>query len=239
MIVATTRSGQGVTKPTGSINASYGSFGSATGGFDLSYGGKNWGNFIEADGLNTGRFLDPPEFAVFHDKGNEENVFDRVDYSFTPADSVHLDLNYSRSWFQTPNSYDNLNVQNVRHGPDGGTSANPTFGNVGNTDQHSKIDTFNISPTYTHIISNDSVFNLGAFVRRDDYNYYPSGNPLADLGPPNLQTSSISPVPHAHQRRRARGLLLREGDSQHQGRRAIRADLPARARQPGHRRSHL
>ena len=189
VIVATTRSGQGVTKPTGNISTSYGSFGSATAGFDLAYGGKNWGNFIEADGLNTGRFLDPPEFAVFHDKGNEQNVFDRVDYSFTPADSIHLDLNYSRSWFQTPNSYDNLNVQNV---VSGGASANPVFGNVGNTDQRSKIGTFNISPTYTRVISNNSVFNLGAFVRRDDYNYYPSGNPLADLGPANLQTSSIS-----------------------------------------------
>jgi hypothetical protein len=86
VIVATTRSGQGITKPTGDINASYGTFGSATGGFDLSYGGKSWGNFIEGDGLNTGRFLDPPEFAVFHDKGNEENFFDRVDYSLTPVD---------------------------------------------------------------------------------------------------------------------------------------------------------
>ncbi len=105
------------------------------------------------------------------------------------ADSVHLDLNYSRSWFQTPNSYDNLNVQNV---VGGGTSANPIFGNVGNADQRSKIGTYNISPTYTRIISNDSVFNLGAFVRRDGYDYYPSGNPLADLGPSNLQTSSIS-----------------------------------------------
>src|SRR6185437_11487432 len=54
VIVATTRSGQGVTKPTGSISSSYGSFGSSTGGFDLSYGGKNWGNFLEIDGLNTG-----------------------------------------------------------------------------------------------------------------------------------------------------------------------------------------
>ena len=80
------------------------------GGFDLGYGGKNWGNFFEVDGLNTGRFLDPPEFAVFHDKGNEENFFDRVDYQFTQVDSIHLNLNYSRSWFQTPNAYDNLNV---------------------------------------------------------------------------------------------------------------------------------
>jgi hypothetical protein len=35
------------------------------------------------------------------------------------------------------------------------------------------------------------VLNLGAFVRRDNYNYYPSDNPLADRGPANLQTSSI------------------------------------------------
>jgi hypothetical protein len=189
VIVATTRSGQGVTKPTGSAYSSYGSFGSASGGVDLSYGGSNWGNFIEADALNTGRFLDPPEFTVFHDKGNEENFFDRVDYSFSQADSVHLDLNYSRSWFQTPNSYDNLNVQNVVNA---GTSANPAFGSVGNADQRSKIGTYNISPTYTRLIGNNSVFNLGIFVRRDGYDYYPGGNPLADLGPSNLQTSSIS-----------------------------------------------
>ena len=113
VIVATTRSGQGITKPTGSLSSSYGSFGSATAGFDLSYGGKTWGNFVELDGLNSGRFLDPPEFAVFHDKGNEENFFDRIDYSFSAMSSMHLDLNYSRSWFQTPNSFDNLNVLNV------------------------------------------------------------------------------------------------------------------------------
>jgi len=190
VIVATTRSGQGVTKPTGSISTSYGSFGSATGGFDLAYGGKKWGNFLEADGLNTGRFLDPPEFTVFHDKGNEQNIFDRVDYAITPADSIHLDLNYSRSWFQTPNSYDNLNVQNVINGT--GASSTPTFGNVGNTDQRSKIETINISPTYTRVINDYSVFNLGGFVRRDDYNYFPSDNPLAALGPSNLQTASIS-----------------------------------------------
>jgi hypothetical protein len=191
VIVATTRSGQGVTTPTGSVYGSYGTFGSAAGGFNLSYGSKAWGDFIEADGLNTGRFLDAPEFAVFHDKGNEENVFDRVDYSLSQADSIHLDLNYSRSWFQTPNSFDNLNVQNVTSG---GTSASPVFGNVGNADQHSRIGTFNISPTYTRVIDNYSVFNLGAFARKDIYNYFPSADRLADLGPSNLQTSSIAQV---------------------------------------------
>ena len=187
VIVVTTRSGQGVTTPTGSITTSYGTFGSATGSVDLSYGGKNWGNFIELDGLNTGRFLDPPEFAVFHDKGNEFNAFDRIDRQLTSVDSVHLNLGVSRSWFQTPNTYDNLNVQNV---VSGGIGANPVFGSVGNTDQHSKIDTFNIAPTYTRTIDVNSVFNFTGYVRRDSYNYYSSKNPLADLGPIQNQTIS-------------------------------------------------
>ncbi len=46
VIVATTRSGQGVTTPHGSVTASYGSFGSSNVAADLAYGGKNWGNFI-------------------------------------------------------------------------------------------------------------------------------------------------------------------------------------------------
>jgi len=189
VIVATTRSGQGVTKPTGSITTSYGAFGSASAGFDLAYGGASWGNFIEADGLNTGRFLDPPEFTVFHDKGNEQNVFDRVDFALSSVDSIHFDVNYSRSWFQTPNAFENLNVENV---VSGGATANPTFGNVGNADQRSKIGTINFSPTYTHVVNNNSVLNFGGFIRRDAYNYYPSSNPLADLGASDLQTASIS-----------------------------------------------
>ncbi len=187
VIQVTTRSGLGVTKPTGSITASYGQFGSSTGAVDLSYGGKNWGNFIEVDGLNTGRFLDPPEFVVFHAKGNELNIFDRIDRQLTPLDSIHLNLNYSRSWFQTPNAYDNLHVQNV---VSGGAGSNPVFGPIGNTDQRSKIGTFNIAPTYTRTVGDNSVFNFGVYVRRDAYNYYPSNNPLADLGP--IQNESIA-----------------------------------------------
>jgi hypothetical protein len=180
VIQVTTRSGQGMTKPTGSISSSYGSFGSATGAVDIGYGSQTWGNFFELDGLNTGRFLDTPEFAVMHAKGNEQNAFDRLDYQFTPVDAVHLNLNYSRSWFQTPNSYDNLNVLDQ-------------FGNdVGDTDQKSKIETFDIAPTYTRIIGKTSVFNLGPYIRKDSYQYFPSENPLADLGPPNLQNQTIA-----------------------------------------------
>ena len=106
VIDVTTRSGQGVTTPHGSVTSSYGTFGTATTGFNLAYGGAKWGNFISATGLNTGRFLDPPEFVVMHDKGNEENLFDRVDFQASGADSIHLNFQYTRSWFQNPNSYD-------------------------------------------------------------------------------------------------------------------------------------
>jgi hypothetical protein len=176
VIVATTRSGQGFTTPHGSITAGYGTFGSATYGGNLSYGGQKWGNFFSGSGLNSGRFLDGPEFQTLHDKGNEENIFDRVDYEFNATNSIHTNFQYTRSWFQTPNSYDTSNVFDQ-------------FGNsVGPTDQRSKIETYNIAPSYTRIINPVTVFNFGAYVRRDGYNYYPSNNPLADFGPIQQET---------------------------------------------------
>jgi hypothetical protein len=183
VINVTTRSGQGVTTPHGSLTTSYGSFGTSNAAFDIAYGGKNWGNFFLASGLNTGRFLDPPEFAVIHDKGNEENLFDRIDYQLSSADSIHLNVGYTRSWFQTPNSFDAENatawngvtVDNGGLGPDGKV--------VGAADQRSQIKTFNIAPSWIRVLSPSSIVNVGAFVRRDHYDYYPSGNPFADLSP--------------------------------------------------------
>ena len=183
VIVATTRSGQGVTTPHGSVYASYGSFGSSNVGFNLAYGGQKWGNFISANGLNSGRFLDPPEFTVMHDKGNEQNLFDRVDYQVSNADSLHLNVGYSRSWFQSPNSFD----QEFHFG-----LTNPLTGNsLEATDQRQKIGTFNIAPTWTHVINTFAVLTFGGFVRRDDYNYYPSTDPFADLAP-DLQSETVS-----------------------------------------------
>src|SRR6266853_2525928 len=109
VIKVTTQSGLGVTKPKGTVYTSYGSFGSVGGGFRLAFGGQKWGNFIAANGLNSSRFLDPPELHAIHDKGNEENLFDRVDYQVTVADTIHTNFQYTRSWFQTPNTIDNLN----------------------------------------------------------------------------------------------------------------------------------
>jgi len=191
VINVTTRSGQGETTPHGSFTTSYGSFGTSNATFDLGYGGKNWGNFISASGLNSGRFLDPPEFTVMHDKGNEENLFDRVDYQLTSTDSIHLNFGYTRSWFQTPNTFDSQNATawNCVVVCNGGLGPNGEV--VGPADQRSQIKTFNIAPSWTRLLSSNAVFTLGAFVRRDQFNYYPSSNPFADLGPTNLQRETV------------------------------------------------
>jgi hypothetical protein len=191
VINVTTRSGQGVTTPHGEVNASYGSFGTSNVGFNFAYGGQKWGNFISANGLNSGRFLDPPEFTVVHAKGNEENAFDRVDFQLSKIDSIHLNLGFTRSWFQTPNSFDQQNatawnglvVDNNGLGPDGRP--------VGPTDQRAQIKTFNLAPSWTRLVNDNTVFTLGAFVRRDHFNYYPSNNPFADLAPA-LQQETLS-----------------------------------------------
>jgi hypothetical protein len=197
VINVTTRSGQGVTTPHGSVTTSYGSFGTSDVAADLAYGGKNWGNFISGGGMNSGRFLDPPEFAVMHDKGNQENLFDRVDYQLSTGDSIHLNFEYTRSWFQTPNTFDGESatawsgLDGVDPRVDNYLGVAPNGVTVGATDQRSKIGTFNIAPSWTRLLSATSVFTLGAFVRRDQYNYYPSDDPFADLGPPSLQRQTV------------------------------------------------
>lgn len=202
VIVATTRSGLGITEPHGDATASYGTFGTSNAGFDLSYGGTKWGNFIAVNGLNTGRFLDPPEFQVFHDHGNEENLFDRVDFKPSNADTINLNFQLTRSWFQTPNSYDaqNATAWSGLVADNGGLGPNGLP--VGSTDQVSKIRTFNIAPTWTRLINPYTVWTFGGFARQDQFNYYPSGNPYADLQP-DLQSTTIG------QNRRLTNLGLR------------------------------
>jgi hypothetical protein len=159
VINVTTRSGLGQKQPTGSVTTSYGSFGTVNGTVNVGFGGERWGNFISANGLNTGRFLDPPEFQVMHAKGNEENLFDRMDFQLSKTDSLQTNVGYTRSWFQTPNSFDAEAI---------------------GQDQRSQIQTYNIAPTWKHLISPSSLFTLGAFARHDSFDYYPSADPFVD-----------------------------------------------------------
>ena len=190
VIVATTRSGMGATTPHGQVTASYGTFGSANAGFNLAYGQDKWGNFLSANGLNSTRFLDPPELNVMHDRGNEQNLFDRFDVKPSEKTTVNLNFQFTRSWYQTPNSYDGQNatawtglvVDNGGYGPNGVL--------VGSADQHAQIKTFNFAPTWTRLMNNNTVFTLGGYVRRDQFNYYPSADPFADFTP-DLQGQTI------------------------------------------------
>jgi hypothetical protein len=170
IIKVTTRSGLGQSPPKGSVKASYGAFGSVNGSFDLAFGGPKWGNFLAVSGLNTDRFLDPPEFQALHDRGNEQNVFDRLDYQISSGDTIHVNIGYTRSSFKTPNSYDSLN--------DGVTDPNGKL--VGPQDQSSLIKTFNVSPVWTRLVNSSTLFTLGGFFRQDQYTYTPSANLFAD-----------------------------------------------------------
>ena len=196
VITVTTRSGLGVKTPHGDITTSYGSFDSTNESFNLAAGSDSLGNFISASGLNTHRFLDGPEFGVIHDRGNEENLFDRLDFKPSQSNTFSLNFGFTRSWFQTPNSYDaqdatawsGNNCNNLGYsmqcnglGPDGQV--------VGSTDQRSQIRTLNIAPTWTLVMGPHTVFTFAGFARQDQYYYYPSDNPFADLVPDlTLQT---------------------------------------------------
>lgn len=190
VVVVNTRSGLGVTEPHGDITASYGAFGTTNDGMDLAYGGQKWGNFVSLSGLRSGRFLDAPEFAVMHDIGNEENFFDRLDFKPSDADTITFEGQYTRSWFQTPNSFDAQDAAgwNGLLANNGGLGPNGLP--VGSQDQRSKIQTYNISPKWTHLVNPHLLFTLNAWMRRDAYDYYPSDNPFADLTP-DLQTATV------------------------------------------------
>jgi hypothetical protein len=83
---------------------------------------------------------------------------------------------------QNATAWSGLVVNNGGLGPNGVP--------VGPTDQRSQIKTFNIAPSWSRTLGATAVFTLGAFVRRDDYNYYPSPDPFSDFVP-DLQRETI------------------------------------------------
>src|SRR5439155_2361968 len=96
----TTRSGLGAKRMFGNLGATYGAFGTAGGNAGLGFGNEKVGNFLAVDGIRSGRFLDAPEFTPFHDKGNNQTIFDRFDYQPDGKDVLHLNLFAARNWTQ-------------------------------------------------------------------------------------------------------------------------------------------
>ena len=157
VVDATTRSGLGATKAFGNIESSWGSFGTWSQDATFGFGSPTFGNFIALNGIRSGRFLDSPESLPFHDVGNNESIFDRVDWQPTPVDAIHVDLFAVRNWFQVPNSLDQLSQ-----------------------DQKQRVLTWNIAPGYQHTFGGHTLLTINPYVRRDQLNYYASRNPFAD-----------------------------------------------------------
>ena len=153
----TTRSGLGAPKMFGNVEANYGTFGTAGGSVGLGFGSAKFGNFIAADGVRSGRFLDTPEYTPIHDIGNNQTIFDRLDYQPTGKDAIHLNLFAARNWIQNPNSYDQLSQ-----------------------DQHQRVLTWSIAPGYQHTVNAHTLITVNPYIRKDQFNYYASRDPFAD-----------------------------------------------------------
>jgi hypothetical protein len=156
VVNAVTKSGLGQ-KPTGSFLAQYGSFGTVAEEATLGLGTSRFGNFLSANSLRSGRFLDTPEFSPIHAAGNNYTVFDRMDFQPDVRNAFHLNLLQARNWFQTPNTYDQPNQ-----------------------DQRQQVVTYNIAPGYQRTVSAHTLVTVNPFFRQDQVNYYPSNDRFDD-----------------------------------------------------------
>ncbi|MCU1325676.1 MAG: TonB-dependent receptor [Bryobacterales bacterium] len=165
VVEVTTRSGLGAGRVFGNLDANYGSFGTVGGSAGLGFGNARLGNFLAVDGVRSGRFLDTPEFAAIHDKGNNQTLFDRLDYLPNGKDAFHLNLFSARNWIQIPNSYDQLTQ-----------------------DQRQRVLTWSVAPGYQHTINANALLTINPYIRKDQFTYYGSRDPFDDT--PATQSQS-------------------------------------------------
>jgi len=159
VIVAQTRSGLDQRTPHGALSLSRGTFATSAGSANLGFGTAKFGSFTAIDALNSGRFLDTPEIAVLHANGNAENFIERLDYKTTDKTSLQLNASLSRSWFQTPNTYDQDAL---------GQS------------QRQTVVSFNVAPQILHTFNNHAFNQTNTWLRQDKIRYRPSDNIYSD-----------------------------------------------------------
>lgn len=69
---------------------------------------------------------------------------------------------------------------------------NPVTGApLGPADQRSQIKTLNVAPSWTRTLNPHTVYTFGLYLRKDQYNYYPSRDPFADYSP-DLLSETVS-----------------------------------------------
>jgi hypothetical protein len=167
VVNATTKSGLG-SRPFGTIEGTAGSFGTYGENATFGLGSPTLGEFLAIDAIRSGHFLDTPEYLPIHDIGNNETLFDRIDYQ-PGRDAFHLNLFTVRNWFQVPNSYDQLSQ-----------------------DQKQRVLTWNVAPGYQRMFGTTTLMTANLFVRRDQVNYYNSRDPLNDTPATESQTRSLT-----------------------------------------------
>lgn len=156
VVNAITKTGIGH-KLFGSFMPEYGSFGTVGEEGTVGFGNSKFGNFLSANVLRSGRFLDTPEFLPLHAIGNNYTIFDHLDYRPNAKDAFHLNLFNARNWFQVPNTYDQLSQ-----------------------DQRQKSLTYNIAPGYQRAFNASTLLTINPFFRQDQIGYFPSADVFAD-----------------------------------------------------------
>jgi len=156
VVNATVRSGLG-TKPFGSVETSWSSFGTWAGSIAFGLGTAKFGNFVVVNAVDSGRFSDTPQFATFHGRGNNASILDHIDWQPNGQNAYHLNLFVARNWFQVPNAYEQLSQ-----------------------DQKQRAMTWMIAPGYQHTFNDHMLLTVNPFVRRDQINYYASRDLFAD-----------------------------------------------------------
>jgi hypothetical protein len=159
IVEANTRTGLNAGKSSGSVSMGYGSFETPEANITLASGNKTTGNFLAVDGINSHRFLDAPEFRPLHARGNAENFFDRLDWHPSEATSIHLNVSVSHSWFQDPDTYDQL---------------------AAGQDQRQHMTSFNVGLAYSRVLNPVLLLTSNMWVRQDRVNYYPSTSLFSD-----------------------------------------------------------
>jgi len=159
VIVAQTRTGLDRRTPHGALAFSRGTYTTSTTSANLGFGTARLGSFTALDALNSGRFLDAPETATLHANGNAENVIERLDDKATAKTSLQMNASVSRSWFQTPNTFDQ-----EAHGQN----------------QRQTVTSFNVAPQMLHTFDNHAFNQTNLWVRQDKIRYRPSDDPFSD-----------------------------------------------------------
>ena len=214
VIDVTTRSGLGSTTPHGDVTACYGTFGTLEPGCRLLLWRQELGKLHRRQraehrplprsagvrGLPRPRQrrerVRPLRLSCFHRRTRCTST------SSLPAPGS-----------RTPNSYDQQ-----FHDINGVVLTEPFDGSPVGPDRSALQDPdLQHRATWTHTISPNAVLNVTGYVRRDAYNYYPSNDPFADLGP-RISAGNRRPAAHAAQCRRAREHHLYQRHSQHEGR---------------------